>query len=100
MICIAVSIILFAIAYLFTGFQIGQEIISLSKLIESNVEVMELAKAFGHSMFFSVTSFSTVGYGNYVPIGSMSLIISGVQMLVGVSLTALWTGCIFRKITR
>lgn len=100
LICIAVSIILFAIAYLFTGFQIGQEIISLSKLIESNVEVMELAKAFGHSMFFSVTTFSTVGYGNYVPIGAMSLIISGVQMLVGVSLTALWTGCIFRKITR
>lgn len=100
LVCIGVSIVLWALLYLITGFKMDQDILCLSELIASNAPMTAIIKAFGHSLFFSITTFSTVGYGNYVPAGSISLIASGVQMLVGVSLTALWTGCIFRKITR
>ena len=55
---------------------------------------------YGKCLFFSITTFSTVGYGNYVPLGICSMFVSGLHMFVGVSLCALWTGCIFRKISR
>ena len=100
LVCIGASIVLWALVYLLAGFEIDHEVLCLSELIASNSPITEIIKAFGHSLFFSITTFSTVGYGNYVPAGAFSLIASGVQMLVGVSLTALWTGCIFRKITR
>lgn len=100
LVCIIFSIVLWALLYLITGFEIDQEVLCLSELIASNAPITAIIKAFGHSLFFSITTFSTVGYGNYVPAGTLSLIASGAQMLVGVSLTALWTGCIFRKITR
>ena len=98
--CIVISILVFAIIYVFSGFKMGEEMININSVINLWPNVSEIIKLFGHSLFFSITTFSTVGYGNYVPVGSISLIVAGIQMLVGVSLTALWTGCIFRKITR
>ena len=55
---------------------------------------------YGKCLFFSITTFSTVGYGNYVPLGAVSMVVSGIHMIIGVCLCALWTGCIFRKISR
>ena len=98
--CIVISILVFAIIYVFSGFKMGEEMININNVINLWPNVSKIIKLFGHSLFFSITTFSTVGYGNYVPVGSISLIVAGIQMLVGVSLTALWTGCIFRKITR
>ena len=83
---------------MFSGIDAAGEIIKYS--FNGNTPVMVVVCDYGKCLFFSVTTFSTVGYGNYVPLGTLSMIISGIHMIVGVSLCALWTGCIFRKISR
>lgn len=96
---IAVMLI-FAFAYVITGFSIGQSTINLDTLKETWPNIWQILKCYGHSTFFSITTFSTVGYGNYVPVGEWSSIFAAIEMLAGVSLSALWTGCFFRKIVR
>ena len=100
MVSMIVSILAFALAYMLTGFSTGNQDIFLNTVIEAWPNIIQIFKYYGHSVFFSVTTFSTVGYGNYVPIGEISSCLAAVQMIMGVSLSALWTGCIFRKIAR
>ncbi len=51
-------------------------------------------------LFFSLSTFTTVGYGNFLPINQMGMLITGIQMILGLLLCALWTGCVLRKISR
>lgn len=95
---ILISMFIFGFIYMFSGIDATGEIIKYS--FNGNTPVMEVVRDYGKCLFFSVTTFSTVGYGNYVPLGTLSMIISGIHMIVGVSLCALWTGCIFHKISR
>lgn len=48
---------------------------------------------------FSLVTFSTVGYGNVVPIGG-SLIVSAVEMVLGVVMVGIWVSTLVRKMTR
>lgn len=97
---IIATTIIFAFIYMFTGINADGYTVDYSILGGYPVGFIKATADYGKCLFFSVTTFSTVGYGNYVPIGAVSMIISGLQMIVGVSLCALWTGCIFRKIAR
>lgn len=97
---IIVTILAFGFFYLFTGFKIDDTEYGVSQIIETWPNVLQIIKYYGHSVFFSITTFSTVGYGNYVPVGGISSFLAAIQMIVGVSLSALWTGCIFKKISR
>lgn len=95
-----VSILLFGIIYMFAGVHIGDGIPDIRYPLNNTVSSSQILRDFGKCTFFSLTTFSTVGYGNYVPLGTVGMVISGIQMIWGVSLCALWTGCIFRKIAR
>jgi hypothetical protein len=44
-------------------------------------------------------TFSTVGYGNVVPVGK-SLIVSAVEMVLGVVMVGVWVSTLVRKMTR
>lgn len=90
--------LLFGILYMFTGIDAAGD--GIRYTLGGNTAVLEVISDYGKCLFFSVTTFSTVGYGNYVPVGSLSMMLSAVHMVIGVSLCALWTGCIFRKIAR
>lgn len=92
------SIIVFAFIYMFSGINAADKLIKYP--FNGHIPLMEMVCDYGKCLFFSVTTFSTVGYGNYVPLGTLSMIVSAIQMIIGVSLCALWTGCIFRKISR
>lgn len=96
-----ISIVLFGIIYMFAGIQTGTtDMDKVMYPLENSVAVGKILSDFGKCIFFSLTTFSTVGYGNYVPLGTFGMIVSGIEMVLGISLCALWTGCIFRKITR
>ena len=97
---ILVSSLLFAIIYMFSGVNAGGESIKYSLIGGEQMPAIKVICDYGKCLFFSITTFSTVGYGNYVPLGICSMFVSGLHMFVGVSLCALWTGCIFRKISR
>ena len=99
-ICIVLSILLFGIFYLFSGFAINERVINGMTVWSTLPSFIGIIKLYCHSVFFSVTTFSTVGYGNYVPVGAVSSTLAAIQMLMGIFLTALWTGCIFRKMAR
>ena len=99
-ICIVFNILLFGFFYLLSGFAIGDKLINLAIVRVSFSNIIEMLKLYCHSVFFSVTTFSTVGYGNYVPVGAISSTLAAIQMLMGIFLTATWTGCIIRKIAR
>lgn len=100
MITIILTTIIFGLIYMFTGINADGYFVDYSIIGGNPVGFVKAISDYGKCLFFSVTTFSTVGYGNYVPIGALSMLISGLQMIVGVSLCALWTGCIFRKIAR
>ena len=98
---IVANILLFGLIYLFSGFTIDNRLCAFSEIKTAWPQnIIELFKLYCHSVFFSITTFSTVGYGNYVPEGVISCTFASIQMIMGVFLTALWTGCIFRKIAR
>ena len=96
---ILISILLFGIIYMFTGVSVGQDN-SIDYPIAEGLTLEKVLGDYGRCVFFSITTFSTVGYGNYVPDGPASMIAAGVHMFIGVSLCGLWTGCIFKKIAR
>jgi len=100
LVSILASILIFGILYLFAGFKIDGNEYGINQIVEAWPNILQIIKYYGHSVFFSITTFSTVGYGNYVPVGAVSSFLAAIQMIVGVSLSALWTGCIFKKISR
>ncbi|PKM94414.1 MAG: hypothetical protein CVU84_10105 [Firmicutes bacterium HGW-Firmicutes-1] len=48
---------------------------------------------------FSLVTFCTVGYGNVLPIGG-SLIVSAIEMVLGVVMIGIWVSTLVRKMTR
>lgn len=55
---------------------------------------------FGNSAYFSMMTFTTVGYGNIQAHGEVSHIISFIQMYLGAIIIAIVTGSILRKLFR
>jgi len=56
--------------------------------------------AFLHSFFFSVQTFSTVGYGGILPIGFIANILVTMESIVGLVSVALATGIVFARFSR
>lgn len=100
LVTIAGIILIFSLIYMLTGINTNNEIIKYTISTRNLVDFMTWVHDYGKCIFFSVTTFSTVGYGNYLPIGTLSTIFAGIQMILGVGLSALWTGCILRKLLR
>ena len=97
---IVASTLFFAVLYFFGGIDANGYVIDYSIAKLGDTGILQIMRDYGHCLFFSVTTFSTVGYGNYVPLGAYSSLFAAVHMLTGVGLCALWTGCIFRKLSR
>ena len=95
---ILATILIFGVIYMFCGIQADCRIINYP--CNEAVGICNIISDLGKCMFFSVTTFSTVGYGNYVPLGTSSMIFSAIHMILGVGLCALWTGCMLRKLIR
>jgi len=56
--------------------------------------------AFGRAFFFSVETFSTIGYGNVVPVGLAANLVVTLEALVGLLWLALATGLLFARFSR
>lgn len=57
-----------------------------------------VASVFLRSLYFSVTTFATLGYGDFQPIGGMARALAGAEALVGGLLMALLVVVLFRRI--
>lgn len=99
MILIIATTFLFGLIYMFTGISAEGYSIKYSIIAGSPVGFARAIADYGQCLYFSIIT-GTIGYGNYDPVGVLSKIISSLHMILGISLFALWTGCIFRKIAR
>jgi inward rectifier potassium channel len=55
---------------------------------------------FSRAFFFSVETFSTIGYGNIVPVGTAANLVVTAEALVGLLWLALATGLLFARFSR
>ena len=91
-------VLIFAIIYLFTGISVGDRLINYNLSIFS-LEKKVIAVDFFESLYFSLVTFTTVGYGDIIPTGT-SIILSSLEMILGVTMVGIWTATLARKITR
>jgi len=59
-----------------------------------------LAPGYGRSFFFSVETFSTIGFGNIVPVGTAAHALVTTEALAGLLWLALSTGLVFSRFSR
>lgn len=88
-----------AIIYLFTGLQ-GENNVILYKFNNPEIFNLNFLKDFIHCFYFSIVTFATVGYGNIIPLTFSSMIISTVEIILGVVMIGIWTSTLVRKMTR
>ena len=96
----SIEIILgFAILYMFTGLSINGVDIKYVEVLSKGFPIENLISDFINSLYFSIVTFTTVGYGDITPI-NVSVFLSGVEMFLGLTMTGIWTATLARKITR
>lgn len=100
-------IFLFAFIYL-SGLQVNSTLASDSRIIGYkinftnmiNMDWLKIMKDYGCCLYFSMMTFTTVGYGNMQPIGMITNLFSFIQMFIGVILMTITTGTLLRRIMR
>lgn len=89
-------IIIFAMLYMVTGLKtFSNEIISI-KVISGK----EFMKLFIYSVYFSTVTFATVGYGDIMVVNAAGMVISIIEIIIGVFMIGVWTSTLVRKMTR
>ncbi|HEY5585764.1 MAG TPA: ion channel [Ruminiclostridium sp.] len=89
-------VILCGTLYLLFGVTVNNEVISFKPSLENLFPSWDKLILCYH---FSLVTFSTVGYGNVVPIGG-SILVSAVEMVLGVIMVGIWVSTLVRKMTR
>ncbi|MEG2412147.1 pentapeptide repeat-containing protein [Clostridium sp.] len=92
-------ILIFAILYMITGLETSGVLINVSTL-EKNFSMYNLIKYIIYCIHFSLVTFSTVGYGNLLPCNISGIILSSMEILMGIIMIGIWTSTLVRKMTR
>lgn len=92
-------VLIFAIIYMFTGLSIGERLINYNLSFFLVLEKKLIFVDFLEALYFSLVTFTTVGYGDIIPVG-VSVILSSIEMILGVTMVGIWTATLARKITR
>lgn len=88
-------IIFFSIVFFVTGLQSNEYIIKLS----TSYTTYENIGNFLNSLYFSVVTFTTLGYGDILPIG-ISKLFAAIEALLGGFILALFVVTFVKKMTR
>lgn len=93
-------VVLFGVLYMFTGLKtFSNEVISLSTL-GNILSREEFLKLFIYSVYFSTVTFATVGYGDIMVVNAAGMVISIIEIIIGVFMIGVWTSTLVRKMTR
>ncbi|MCZ6634379.1 MAG: pentapeptide repeat-containing protein [bacterium] len=84
-----------ALIYCFLGIQNGDQVYAF----HPNASLMEDIKIFGYALYFSVVTFTTLGYGDISPIG-FSRPFAALEAFNGIILNTLFMLTLIRKMTR
>lgn len=85
---------LFALIYMFIGIK------TLNDTFISINESSNFIKTYIDAWYFSMATFSTVGYGDMVPITSLGKILASIEVFLGVTMAASWASVIIKRMSR
>lgn len=68
--------------------------------LSSNGEYFPFAQDFFHAFFFSIQTFTTIGYGSMAPLNLATSIVSSIEALAGIMSAALMSGLFFARFSR
>lgn len=92
-------VLIFSIIYMFSGLCINERIIHYNLNILFYLPRKLMYVDFIDCFYFSLVTFTSVGYGDIFPIG-YSVLFSCIEMILGVTMVGVWTATLARKITR
>lgn len=98
----ACIIVFFALIYMFTGFWVKVDdcIIKYNIFKLSNLNWKKFLLDFFQSIYFSFFTMITVGQGGAGPASSVSQLAISIELLIGAIIMTLFTGTLFRKLTK
>ncbi|MEG2787855.1 MAG: potassium channel family protein [Romboutsia sp.] len=96
---IAILIIsIFAFLYMFLGIKtINNELIGIDK---NNYNLVDIIKIYIDLWYFSMVTFSTVGYGDMIVTSIIGKILVGLEVFLGVTIGATWASVIIKRMIR
>ncbi len=83
-------ILVFSFLYLFTGLKLDNQNIHHSVSIDL-VEMNQVIYDYGYALYFSVVTYTTIGYGDIRPASGFTMVLACVQGLLGIFLTTMFT---------
>lgn len=90
---------IFALLYMFTGIRsLDNEIIEIS--LSGQFDIENLLKSYMDLWYFSMATFSTVGYGDMVVTTAMGKILASIEVFIGVTMAASWASVIIKRMSR
>lgn len=89
---------------LLSDISIGGKIVDYEFVLNSSKLSMQLFKEFTtdylNCLYFSIVTFTTVGYGDITPQSGVGKFLSGSEMLLGVTFVGAWTATLLRKFVK
>lgn len=89
----------FGFIYYFSGLKVDDKLVNYRNFSLSTDGFCEMLGYLLNCIHFSIVTFTTVGFGNIVPV-NMSKFFSSIEMFFGVVFIALYTSTLVRKMTR
>lgn len=65
-----------------------------------NLEFKKFMNDYFQAWYFSIVTFTTVGYGDIIPLNYNGKILASIEMFLGVTVIATWTSTVVRKMSR
>jgi len=91
----ALVILMFSCVFFITGLNYAGEMIQISL----NATISQNILDFSNALYFSVVTFTTLGYGDVLPVG-ISKLFAGIEALMGGFILALFVVVFVKKMTR
>lgn len=91
---------LFAFIYLFSGINSLNYGLIKVNLLNGTYSLYELINFYIESWYFSMMTFSTVGYGDITVIGFWSKILVCIEVFLGITTNATWTSVLFSRMIK
>ena len=96
-----VVIFCFSILYMIAGLNINNKEIILYGIDLSVIFKMDfkmIAYDFSKSLYFSIMSFSSFGFGDILPLGTLSKTLVCIEMLFGMTMAGIWVSVLLKKV--